>query len=187
MLDRDGVINEDSPDYIKSVDEWRPIAGALDAIARLSHSGFHVAVATNQSAVGRGLISIETLTQIHEHMHAQVTAHGGAIDAVFYCPCTPEEGCSRRKPAPGMLNEIIRRTRCKAEDVMFIGDSRRDLEAARDAGMRPVLVRTGNGVTTEETLSEAPLAPDLEVPVYDSLAAAVDTILAERKAAGVPH
>jgi len=177
VLDRDGVINEDSPEYIKSIDEWRPIKGSLDAIARLSQAGFHVAVASNQSAVGRGLINTEMLTSIHEHMHKQVVAHGGAIDAVFFCPCTPESGCSCRKPEPGLMLEILKRTRTRAHEVMCIGDSLRDLQAAERAGMQPVLVRTGNGSQTEQELDGS-----AEVPVYDSLAHAVDAILAARKA-----
>ena len=166
---------------VSSVDEWRPIKGSLDAIARLNQAGFHVAVASNQSAVGRGLISIETLTSIHEHMHKQVAAHGGAIDAVFFCPCPPDTGCECRKPAPGLMLEILKRTRCTADKVKCIGDSLRDLQAAERAGMQPVLVRTGNGAVTE---TDADL-PD-NVPVYDSLASAVDAILEARKA-GTEH
>ncbi len=151
ILDRDGVVNHDSDAYIKSPEEWQPVPGSLEAIARLSKSGYRVAVATNQAGVARGLFDLGTLGAIHAKMQQAVAAAGGRIDAIFFCPHGPDDGCRCRKPKPGMLNEIVDRFHVHPADVAFVGDTLRDLEAAIAAGCRPVLVRTGKGEQTLET------------------------------------
>ncbi len=148
VLDRDGVINHDSDNFIKTPDEWRPIAGSLEAIARLNHAGFRVVVATNQSGVGRGLLDMATLNANHEKMHKALAQAGGRIDAVFFCPHTADSQCACRKPRPGMLNEVARRFHVEMADVPCIGDSPRDLQAADTVGAQPMLVLTGKGEKT---------------------------------------
>lgn len=150
ILDRDGVINHDSDAYIKNADEWRPIAGSLEAIARLKQSGYRVAVASNQAGVARGLFDLAALGEIHTKMQAAVSDAGGHIDAIFFCPHGPNHGCSCRKPKPGMLLEIFDRFGAIPEQTFMVGDTLRDLEAAHAAGCKPVLVRTGNGQKTFE-------------------------------------
>jgi D-glycero-D-manno-heptose 1,7-bisphosphate phosphatase len=174
ILDRDGVINHDSINYIKSPDEWLPIEGALQAIARLNHAGFRVVIATNQSGLSRKLYDIEMLNRIHEKMQRQLSEVGGTVEAVFFCPHSEKDHCECRKPKPGMLLEIGERLRVSMEGVPVIGDSPRDLEAARAAGARPILVRTGNGAETEAQLA------DEKVEVFDNLPAAVNALIAER-------
>lgn len=164
ILDRDGVINHDSRDYIKSPAEWRPLPGSLEAISCLNRSGFRVVVATNQSGVGRGLFSVETLHRIHARMLEALKEHGGDIDAIFFCPHRPDDHCLCRKPRPGLLLDAAMRLRVPLKEVLAVGDSRRDVEAAVAAGARPVLVRTGNGRTAEAELGRR------GVPVYDDLA-----------------
>ncbi len=148
ILDRDGVINVDSDQYIKSPEEWTPIPGSLEAIARLTQAGFRVVVATNQSGLGRGLFDMGMLNAIHDKMHKAVNQLGGRIDAVFFCPHAQSAGCSCRKPQPGMLLEIAARFNLALAGVAVIGDSLRDLQAARAAGARPILVLTGKGRQT---------------------------------------
>lgn len=148
ILDRDGVINFDSAQFIKNPNEWRPIPGSLDAIAALNQAGFRVALATNQSGIGRGLFDMTTLNAIHDKMHRALAQSGGRIDALFYCPHAAESACSCRKPKPGMLEEISRRFGMDLDGVPSVGDSLRDLEAGLSLGMRPILVRTGKGETT---------------------------------------
>ena len=148
VLDRDGVINHDSDQFIKSPDEWRPIPGSLEAIARLNHAGYRVIVATNQSGVGRGLFDMGTLNAIHEKMHRALAQVGGRIEAVYYCPDTAESESTYRKPAPGMLLDALRRFRVAPDAAVMIGDSLRDLQAAEAVGCQPVLVLTGNGRDT---------------------------------------
>ncbi len=175
ILDRDGVINEDSDDFIRSPEDWVPIPGSLEAISRLYRGGYRVIVTTNQSGVGRGLLSIEDLHQIHAKMSYQLDALGGAIDAVFYCPHHPDDRCDCRKPKPGMLLDIAARLRIPLTGVPAVGDSRRDLEAAVAAGASPILVRTGKGA---RTLLEH---PDLTgFPVFPDLQAVADALLAGR-------
>ena len=175
ILDRDGVINYDSVDYIKSPQEWRPIPGSLEAIARLHRAGYRVVVATNQSGVGRGLLSMDTLAAIHAHMLEQVRKRGGEIDAIFFCPHTPEDGCECRKPAPGLFNEIAKRLQMNLVGVYVVGDAERDVVAARQVMASPVLVRTGKGAQTLKQKS----VPD-DVPVFDDLAAFVDALLSDK-------
>lgn len=172
ILDRDGVINEDSDDYIKSPEEWQPIPGSLAAIARLHRAGWRVIVATNQSGVARGLFSFDTLIRIHEKMYRAVNNAGGQIDAVFFCPHVPDDNCQCRKPRPGLLLDIASRLQIDLSGVPAIGDSLRDMQAARAAGATPLLVSTGKGTAT---LGHPGLDP--AVPVFRDLAGAVDALL----------
>lgn len=149
ILDRDGVINYDSDSYIKGPDEWRPIPGSLEGIARLNHAGYHIVLATNQSGVGRGLFEVSTLNAIHDKMHRSLAQIGGRIDAIFFCPHAQEANCECRKPRAGLLEEIARRFNVDLKGVPVIGDSLRDLQAAASVGARPILVRTGKGTKTE--------------------------------------
>lgn len=150
ILDRDGVINHDSEQYIKSPSEWKPIKGSLEAIARLTQGGYRVVVATNQSGVARGLFDMSTLNAIHDGMHKAVAAAGGRIDAIFFCPHAADAGCDCRKPKPGLLLEISKRLNMPLGNVSFVGDSLKDLQAAVAAGARPVLVLTGKGRKTRD-------------------------------------
>ena len=151
ILDRDGVINHDSDQFVKSPDEFRLITGSADAIARLNHAGYHVVVATNQSGVGRRLFDMATLNAINEKMIRLVAQAGGRIDAVFYCPCAAETPCECRKPKPGMFREIGERFGVDLAGVPSVGDSLRDLQAAAAVGARPILVLTGKGRKTQDT------------------------------------
>ena len=168
ILDRDGVINQDSDAYIKSLDEWHPIPGSIDAIARLSRHGFTVAIATNQSGLGRGLFEMDTLNAIHEKMIKAAAQVGGRIDAIFFCPHTNVDKCRCRKPRPGMFEEIATRYNTDLAGVPAIGDALRDLKAAESVEAQPMLVLTGKGKKTEQ---------DPELPagtlIFPDLAAAV--------------
>jgi D-glycero-D-manno-heptose 1,7-bisphosphate phosphatase len=173
MIHRDGVINEESGEFIKSVAEWRPIARSLEAIAALHRAGWCVAVITNQSGVGRGLFGEDTLAAIHRHMHEQVRAAGGELAGVWYCPHLPDAGCECRKPRPGMFRRLERELGVSVLGAPYIGDRLSDVEAARSVGARPVLVRTGTGAATERLLGGT------AVPVYDDLWAAARALLDE--------
>ena len=148
VLDRDGVINHDSDHYIKSLDEFVPIAGSLEAMGRLSHEGWRIFVATNQSGLARGLFDLQTLHAMHSKLQDLLEEMGGTIEAVFFCPHGPENGCLCRKPAPGLLQDIAHRVGGQLTDVPVIGDSHRDLVAAISVGARPILVKTGKGEKT---------------------------------------
>jgi D-glycero-D-manno-heptose 1,7-bisphosphate phosphatase len=150
ILDRDGTINIDSDQHIKSPAEWKPIKGSLEAIARLTQDGWRIVVATNQSGIGRGLFDMATLNAIHDTMHRAVHQAGGRIDAIFFCPHAGDSSCECRKPKPGMLLEIARRMNVELEGVPMVGDSLRDLQAAAAAGAKPVLVLTGKGRKTRD-------------------------------------
>lgn len=152
ILDRDGVINHDSDDFIKSPEEWHAIPGSLEAIARASRAGCRVVVASNQSGIGRGLFSMDTLNQIHQKMLREVAAVGGTIEAIFFCPHLPEDNCHCRKPSPGMYEEIGRRLRTSLENVPIVVDRLSDIKAARAVGAKPYLVLTGRG---QNALKEA--------------------------------
>lgn len=173
VLDRDGVINCDSDHFIKSPEEWQPIPGSLEAIARLNQAGYRVVVATNQSGVGRGLFGMTTLTAIHEKMFKALTHVGGRIDAVFYCPHAADSNCDCRKPKPGMLVQIGSRFGVDLKDVVAIGDGLRDLQAAHAVGARPILVLTGKG---EKTYAAGKLPPGSAV--FPDLAFAASALLA---------
>jgi D-glycero-D-manno-heptose 1,7-bisphosphate phosphatase len=160
ILDRDGVINEDSESFIKGPDEWHPIPGSLEAIARLNQAGYHVVLATNQSGIGRGLFELSTLNAIHDKMHRALAQIGGRIDAVFFCPHAHDANCGCRKPRPGLLEEISRRFNVELKGVPAIGDSLRDLQAAAAVGALPILVLTGKG---ELTRSAGDLPPETQI------------------------
>ena len=149
ILDRDGVINFDSDQFIKSPEEWKPIPGSLEAIARLNQAGYRVVVSTNQSGVGRGLFDMPTLNAIHDKMHKACALVGARIDAVFFCPHTAENHCQCRKPKPGMLEEIAERYNLSLSGVPAVGDSLRDLQSAATMGAQPYLVLTGKGAKTQ--------------------------------------
>jgi D-glycero-D-manno-heptose 1,7-bisphosphate phosphatase len=172
ILDRDGVINYDDDEYIKSVDEWIPIPGSLEAIGRLTRGGYRVFVATNQSGLGRGLYDRQTLNAMHDKMRRLAADHGGVIETVYYCPHTPEEDCRCRKPKPGLLQDIAAALGTDLHGVPAVGDSLRDIQAAAAVGARPILVRTGKGRETETRLG------GMVVPVYDDLAGAAAHLLA---------
>ncbi|MDO4878855.1 MAG: D-glycero-beta-D-manno-heptose 1,7-bisphosphate 7-phosphatase [Neisseria sp.] len=148
ILDRDGVINQDRDDYVKSADEWQPLEGSMDAIAFLAQAGYTIAVATNQSGIGRGLYTMQELTEMHAKMHKLVQQAGGQIDGIWFCPHTDKDGCNCRKPKSGMVEDILDRFNSMGETVYMVGDSLRDLQAAEAAGCRPVLVLTGKGGKT---------------------------------------
>lgn len=149
ILDRDGVINFDSDRYIKSPEEWQPIPGSLEAIARLTQNGWHIAVATNQAGIGRGLFDMATLNAMHAKLHRSVAAAGGRIEAIFYCPDTSDSNSPNRKPNPGMNIAIGERFNVSLEGVPSVGDSLRDLQAAEAVRARPILVLTGKGKKTQ--------------------------------------
>jgi D-glycero-D-manno-heptose 1,7-bisphosphate phosphatase len=150
ILDRDGTINHDSDAYIKSPEEWRPIEGSLEAIARLTQADYRIAVATNQSGIARGLFDTTTLIAIHNTMQRALGQVGGRIDAFFFCPHAADSACECRKPRPGMLIEIAKRFNVSLDDTYMVGDALRDLEAAAAAGAKPVLVLTGKGKKTQK-------------------------------------
>ncbi len=171
ILDRDGVINHDSDDFIKSPAEWEPIDGSLEAIARLNYAGYRVVVITNQSGIARGLFDVDTLTKIHSKMRRMLAQVGGKIEAVLYCPHGPDDECSCRKPQDGAYLELSSRLRIDLKDVPAVGDSLRDLQAAQSVGAKAILVKTGKGLNTlEGGIPEG-------VAVYDDLAAAVNSLL----------
>lgn len=173
ILDRDGVINEDSDAYIKSPEEFIPLPGSLEAISRLKKAGYTIAVATNQSGIARGYFDETTLAAMHEKLARLLDQHGGAIDYIAYCPHGPDDHCACRKPQPGLLQEISKHFKTDLHDVPMIGDSLRDIQAAQTVGGNPILVKTGKGERTLETATT-----ELEhVPVYANLANAVDALL----------
>ncbi|MCB1963263.1 MAG: D-glycero-beta-D-manno-heptose 1,7-bisphosphate 7-phosphatase [Rhodocyclaceae bacterium] len=172
VLDRDGVINQDSDQFIKSPDEWIPVPGSLDAIARLNQSGWRVVLASNQSGVGRGLFGMDMLNAIHAKMVDALAQAGGRLDAIFFCPHAADSTCDCRKPKPGLLRQIESRFNVDLNGVPTVGDSLRDLQAGVAVGCRPYLVLTGKGKLTRDN-------PDLpaETLVFPDLAAVVDSLL----------
>ncbi len=173
LLDRDGVINHDSDDYIKTADEWQPIPGSLEAIALLNNNDFKVIVITNQSGLGRGYYSLETLAEIHNKMLQLCQKNGAEIEAIFYCPHTPEDHCDCRKPKPGLLQQFSERYQRKLDDLFFVGDKISDIQAGETAGAKPILVKTGKG---ETTLSRY---PDINHPIFENLYDAAKFIISE--------
>jgi D-glycero-D-manno-heptose 1,7-bisphosphate phosphatase len=177
ILDRDGVINFESVDFIKSPEEWHPIPGSLEAIAKLNQAGFLVAIASNQSGVGRGLFDLAMLERIHQKMRDELAKLSAHIDLILFCPHHPDENCECRKPKPKLINDIAAhfKINLKQTPVTVIGDSLRDLEAAKAVGSDPILVLTGNGKKTRDTLP-----PDLQhIAIYKDLAEAVDALLSK--------
>ena len=173
ILDRDGVINRDSAEFVKNVDEFRPLPGSIEAIAALANAGYTVAVASNQSGLARGLFDRAALRAMHRKLRRLVAAAGGRIDRIVVCPHGPDDDCACRKPRPGLLLRLARHYGTSLAGVPVIGDSLRDLEAAASAGAQPVLVRTGNGGKTERKLPSGLRG----VPVYDDLAAVAKELI----------
>jgi D-glycero-D-manno-heptose 1,7-bisphosphate phosphatase len=178
ILDRDGVINADSPDFIRNEAEWKALPGSLEAIARLNHAGWRAVIVTNQSGIGRGRFGIEDLHAIHRKMVTHLAQFGGSIEAILFCPHRPEDGCPCRKPRTGLFQSLSRRLGVSLAGVPVIGDKASDLEAARAVGARPILVRTGQGRDTEAA-GTLPAG----VAVYDDLRAAADALLGARDGA----
>ena len=176
ILDRDGVINEDSDEYIKSPDEFIPIVGSLAAIAKLKRAGYTIVIATNQSGIARGYFDENTLHAMHEKLHTLLAAEGGRIDKIYYCPHGPDDDCDCRKPKPGLLQQILKDYPVNPAEVVAIGDSLRDLQAALAVGIPSILVRTGKGSKTETQISKGRNAFDT-IPVFDNLGEAVDALL----------
>jgi D-glycero-D-manno-heptose 1,7-bisphosphate phosphatase len=172
ILDRDGVINYDSDHYIKAVDEWRPIESSLDAIAKLTKAGYSIAVATNQSGLSRGLLTVAVLDKIHKKMLIAIKACGGRIDAIVYCPDHPDNAGPDRKPAPGMALRLLSQFEADPEKTWFVGDSISDIQCAISAGCKPVLVLTGKGSKTQHS---SQLGSD--VPIFDNLNSFVNSIV----------
>ena len=172
ILDRDGVINQDSADFIKNPNEWIPIPDCLESIARLNQHGFSVIIATNQSGIGRGLFDIETMNAINKKMLDLLAQVGGHIDAIFYCPHTEDANCKCRKPKTGMLEEISTRFGVNLKNIPAIGDAKRDLEAYQFVGAQPILVKTGKG---EQTFANK--AYPKNTWIFNDLSQAVDKIL----------
>lgn len=178
ILDRDGVINRDRDDFVKSADEWVPLEGSMDAIAFLTQAGYTVAVATNQSGIGRGFFTMQQLNEMHAKMHKLVRQAGGEIDGIWFCPHTADAGCNCRKPKSGMVEDIIDRFSVKAENVYMVGDSLRDLQAVAAVGGRPVLVLSGKGKKTlEEHAGDLPQGTQ----IFDDLAAFAQYLMHKEK------
>lgn len=175
ILDRDGTINEDSDQYVKSPGEWSPLPGALEAIARLNHAGWHVVVVTNQSGLGRGLFDMAALNAMHAKMHSMLAAVGGRVDAIFFCPHAPEERCNCRKPAPGLYEQIAERYGIELAGMPTVGDSMRDLQAGVAVGCEPHLVLTGKAAA----LRDKPLPEGFPAgtQVHEDLAAFADWLV----------
>ncbi len=178
VLDRDGVINQDSEHYVRSAAAWQPLPGSIEAIARLSQHGFRVAVATNQSGLARGLLDGRALDAMHDKLRALVAGRGGHVDCIAHCPHLPGDGCRCRKPAPGMLDAIAAALSSGLENTTMIGDNETDLLAARARGCAPLLLRTGSGERTESRLIADPAWRSLRV--FDNLGAAASALLADR-------
>jgi D-glycero-D-manno-heptose 1,7-bisphosphate phosphatase len=177
ILDRDGVINEDSPDYIKLPDEWHPITGSLEAIAKLNQAGYTVVVATNQSGIGRGYFSLETLQKIHQKMHQELKKVGGKIDKIYFCPHTPDDNCDCRKPKTGLFKQIAQDYKIDLKDAINIGDTLRDIQAGEAFGCRNILVLTGKGKKTLQN------NPEIKAEIFPGLASAIDALLDRHPAA----
>lgn len=185
ILDRDGVINHDRDDYVKSAAECLPIEGSIEAIARLNKVGFTVVIATNQAGLAKGKFELEDLEAMHEKITGLVEGQGGELGAIFYCPHHPDDKCKCRKPMPGMLDAIEAEFNTSVEGCYFVGDSLRDLQAGVLKGCKPLLVKTGNGLKTLNQLADASLqtdAPKLtldQVQVFANLAAVADFVIAQ--------
>jgi D-glycero-D-manno-heptose 1,7-bisphosphate phosphatase len=177
ILDRDGVVNEDSDDYIKSADEWVPIPGSIEAIAALHKAGFIVVIATNQSGISRKYFDEFDLTTMHEKMSSLVEEEGGQISGVFFCPHGPDDDCDCRKPRTGLLKQIECEFGTSVAGAPFVGDSEKDLLAAKLAGCQPVLVQTGKGARTALELAPGELS---DLVIYPDLAAYVESLLQEK-------
>lgn len=178
ILGRDGILNEYREGHVTAPEEWVPVAGALEAVARINHAGWHTVVATNQAGIGRGMIDMAAVNAVHAHMNQQLMTQGGRIDAVFFCPHTPEDHCDCRKPKPGMMLEIARRYGTAVEHIVMVGDTLRDLQAARAAGCEPHLVLSGRAAGLEGDELQQLLAQAPGAHVHASLGAFADFLLA---------
>ena len=176
ILGRDGVLNHFREGHVTTPEEWVPIDGALEAVARLNHTGWHVVVATNQSGIGRGMIDMSAVNTVHAHMNDMLQAEGGRLDAVFFCPHVPEDGCDCRKPLPGLMQDIGRRYGVDLASVPMLGDTLRDLQAAHAAGCQPHLVRSGRAANLPANDLQAMVDAVPGTTVHDSLNAFVDFI-----------
>lgn len=180
ILDRDGVINYDSDQFIKSPEEWQPLPGSLEAIAALNATGYRIVVISNQSGLARGLFSSGTLAAIHEKLQTLLSRHNGHIESIYFCPHGPDDGCSCRKPLPGLFKQFADDFGISLENTYAVGDSVRDLEAAHTAGARSALVRTGKGKKSEQQLRQLENDHPLRaVPIYNDLASFTDHLLAQ--------
>jgi D-glycero-D-manno-heptose 1,7-bisphosphate phosphatase len=183
ILDRDGTINEDRDDFVKSGDEWIPLPGALEAIARLNHAGWHTVIATNQSGIGRGLIEMATLNEMHVKLNRLLAEQGGRVDAVFFCPHAPDEACDCRKPKPGLMQQIGERYGADLAQVPVVGDSLRDLQAGAAAGCPTHLVRTGKAAALDDAQIAAWVAQVPGTKVHADLAAFAQALLQQERTA----
>ncbi len=177
LLDRDGVINADSKDYILTPSAWTALPGSLTAIADLHRYGAQVGVCTNQSAVGRGWLTTDQLDDIHRTMRRAIEHAGGTLAGIWVCPHAPDAGCACRKPAPGLILSALEQLNCSAEEALMIGDSQRDVDAAQAAGIEAWCVRTGNGLATEQQWAKAHTGSAASVPIFDDLRDAVNTLI----------
>jgi D-glycero-D-manno-heptose 1,7-bisphosphate phosphatase len=185
IIDRDGTINHEREDYVKSPEEWVPLPGSLEAIARLNHAGWHVVVATNQSGIGRGLFDMVALNAMHAKMNQMLTKVGGRVDAVFFCPHTPEDQCTCRKPMPGLFQMIGQRFGCDLVGVPMVGDLPRDVLAAQSVGCEPHLVRTGQAATMGDTELQDLRRRVPDLTIHPDLSAFADfLVLRDRQAIG---
>lgn len=175
ILDRDGVINYESNEYIKSPEEWVAIPGSLQAIAALNQAGFKVVIATNQSGVARGLFDVSMLEKIHAKLHAEVNAAGGVIEDIFFCPHHPNDNCFCRKPQPGLFWQIREKYAVNLAEVFFVGDSISDIQVAKSVGCKPLLVLTGNGQKTLASFAEA-----LHIPAFKNLTGVAEFVIHEK-------
>ena len=177
ILGRDGILNDFRDDHVKAPEEWTPIPGALEAVARLNHAGWHAVVATNQSGIGRGMIDMASVNAVHAHMLRQLAAVGGRIDAVFFCPHTPEEACDCRKPQPGLMRDITKRYGIDPKHVPMVADTLRDLQAAQAAGCEPHLVLSGRAAVLDAAQIKHLVAQVPHTQVHVDLAAFADHLL----------
>ena len=177
ILGRDGILNHYRDDHVKSPDEWLPIDGALEAVSRLNHAGWHTVVATNQAGIGRGVIDMASINAVHAEMNRKLLAQGGRLDAVFFCPHTPEEQCVCRKPLPGMMLDIGRRYGVDLAQVLMVADTVRDIQAAVAAGCEPHLVLSGRASALSEDALQQVLAAEARTQVHADLAAFAEFVL----------
>ena len=177
ILGRDGILNEYREDHVKAPEEWVPVPGALEAVSRLNHAGWHAVVATNQAGIGRGMIDMATVNAVHAYMNRKLMEQGGRIDAVFFCPHTPEEGCDCRKPLPGMMLDIAHRYGIDLHAVPMVCDTLRDLQAAQAAGCEPHLVLSGRSQGLDDATLERYIEQVPRTVVHDSLQAFAEHLM----------
>jgi D-glycero-D-manno-heptose 1,7-bisphosphate phosphatase len=178
ILGRDGILNEFRDDHVKAPDEWFPVPGALEAVSRMNHAGWHVVLATNQSGIGRGMIDMASVNAVHAHLNKQLMAVGGRIDAVFFCPHTPEDRCDCRKPLPGLVRDIGKRYGIDLKQVPMVGDTLRDLQAAHAAGCEPHLILSGRAALLGQALVQAMVDQVPGTRVHADLAEFAEYLLA---------